>query len=565
MCGIVGIVGKSIDNEHVIEKMLEKQRHRGPDAKVFWKNEDVCFGHNRLSIIDLNSNANQPMFSNDGRYVIVFNGEIYNYKELKETISNYSFKTQSDTEVLLALYIQEGKEMLNKLNGMFSFAIWDTIKKNLFVARDRFGVKPFYYTFHNNNLYFASEIKTLFETGIERKKNKKVWANYIAFGSYGMPNETFWESIHQLPGGCFFEYCINQTEIKSVKWYDFVGNISKLQKFNDEELKIEYLRLLIDSVKLRFRSDVPVGFNISGGLDSSALLAIVNKVFPENKTIEAFSFYTSDERYDEIPWVQLMIDKTHNPLNKCLLSVDQVSDLISKISYFQDEPFGGFPTLAYSKIFEEARNKGILVLLDGQGMDEAWAGYDYYQNNTGFTIQGTKSSPVHPEILSEEFKNYCEKEEYEKPFDNELQNLQYRDLFYTKIPRALRFNDRISMMHSTELREPFLDYRLVELAFAQTKEMKIKEGKSKWMLREIVKDLLGNEVAFAPKRPLQTPQREWIAAELRKYMNDKINEFAKNEFVQHDKIIRLWDEYQKGNQENSFYIWQWINLNEILK
>ena len=564
MCGIVGIIGSVPNGNQSLDTMLYAQRHRGPDATHKWISENVFLGHNRLSIIDLSSVADQPMISSDGRFVVVFNGEIYNYLELKEQLIDYPFKTSSDTEVLLALFQDRGKEMLNDLNGMFSFAIWDTKEQKMFAARDRFGVKPFYYSLLDNNLFFASEIKTLFAAGVEKVKNRKVWANYLSFGTYGLPNETFWGTVYQLPGGHYFEYDLNsQKKVEPVKWYDFVKNIRNTPQFAEEDLKAKYLELLKDSIRLRFRADVPVGFNISGGLDSSALLALVNQEFPNNKTIEAFTFYTNDERYDELHWVELMLEKTKNPLNKCLLEAGAIPELITEIASLQEEPFGGFPTLAYNQIFETARAKGIIVLLDGQGMDEAWAGYDYYQTNSGFTIQGTRTSPVRPEVLTDEFKKFANKESYEKPFDNELQNLQYRDLFYTKIPRALRFNDRISMLHGTELREPFLDYRLVELAFAQSSNMKIKNGQGKWMLREIVKDLLGSEVALAPKRPLQTPQREWLANELNTYIDEKITEFSNCNFVQKEKVLALWNAYKKGDQDNSFYLWQWINLNEL--
>ncbi|MVO07706.1 asparagine synthase (glutamine-hydrolyzing) [Flavobacterium sp. TP390] len=564
MCGIAGIIGSNSNGIQQLESMLKSQAHRGPDATHIWNDGNVYLGHNRLSIIDLSSEADQPMVSSNGRYIIVFNGEIYNYLELKQQLLSYTFKTSSDTEVLLALFQQKGKDMLHDLNGMFAFVIYDKLKGEIFAARDRFGVKPFYYSFIGENLVFASEIKTLFTAGVEKVKNKKVWANYLSFGTYGLPNETFWEKVNQLPGGHYFEYSLGDEKIQPVRWYDFVGNVLKMPQLAEEELKRNYLQLLQDSIRLRFRADVAVGFNISGGLDSSVLLALVNNEFPNNNAIEAFTFYTNDYRYDELHWVELMLEKTKKPLNKCLLQVADVPQLIKKIATFQDEPFGGFPTLAYSQIFATAREKKVVVLLDGQGMDEAWAGYDYYQTKTGYTIQGTKTSPVRPEVLTEEYQAYASKEVYETPFDNDLQNLQYRDLFYTKIPRALRFNDRISMMHGTELREPFLDYRLVELAFSQKEAVKIKEGQGKWLLRELMKDLLGNEVALAPKRPLQTPQREWMASDLLEYITSKIENFSNSDLVKKDKVLSLWHEYQNGNQENSFYIWQWINLNEML-
>lgn len=559
MCGIAGIVGKLQNSKEILNKMLLKQKHRGPDATGVWSNEEVCLGHNRLSIIDLNESANQPMFSNDGRFVIVFNGEIYNYLELKKMVSDYSFKTHSDTEILLALYQKMGTEMLSLLNGMFAIVIWDNLEKKLFVARDRFGVKPFYYSIQNNVLFFASEIKTLWEAGIPKDKNNKVWANYISFGTYGMPYETFWNNIEQLPGGYFFKTTTQKIEIKPIKWYHFDEHIKNTAIYTEDELKQQYLFLLEDSIKLRFRADVPIGFNISGGLDSSLLLALVHKLFPNKADVKAYTFYSNDEKYDELPWVEKLIAQTNYPLQKCLFDKNQVTQLIQKISYYQDEPFGGFPTMAYSNLFKEARNQGNIVLLDGQGMDEAWAGYDYYHNNSGQIIQGTLSTPVRPEVFEKQFLKFSQKEIYSQPFKNKLQNLQYRDLFYTKIPRALRFNDRNSMMYGTELREPFLDYRLVELAFAQNEQLKFKNGQSKWMLREIATKLLGNQIALAPKRPLQTPQREWIAKDLLEYMEHKIQDFSKSEFVIPKKVFQIWEDYKAGNQENSFYIWQWIS------
>ena len=259
----------------------------------------------------------------------------------------------------------------------------------------------------------------------------------------------------------------------------------------------------------------------------------------------------------------LLQDKSYS-LNKELLEAQAIPKLVAKISQNQDEPYGGFPTIAYSLLFEAAQKKGIKVLLDGQGMDEAWAGYDYYHNATNNIIQGITSSPVRPEVLTRDFARLAEKEVYPEPFVSPMQNKQYRDIFYTKIPRALRFNDRISMLYGTELREPFLDYRLVALAFAQKDNVKYNQGNAKWMLRQISQELLSNQVALAPKRPLQTPQREWIANDLNKYVFDKIQQFGQLDFVDSQKVAQVWDDYCKGNQDNSFFIWQWINAIELL-
>lgn len=565
MCGIAGVVGGG--HPEIIHKMLSVQKHRGPDHTAVWIDDLIQLGHNRLSIIDLSEQANQP-FENEN-YVLVFNGEIYNYLEIKLILEKeYVFKTNSDTEVLLTAYKKWGKKCLDKLNGMFSFAIWDKKAKILFAARDRFGVKPFYYTIKNNMFYFSSEIKTLFEAGIKKEPNKKVWANYFVYGSYGLPNETFWENIHQLSGGHCLEH--SQEKFEITKWYVFEKEVKKYlnQKLSYLEVKEKYTELLKDSIKLRFRADVPVGFNISGGLDSSALLAFVNE--QEGKEhINAFTFYTNDDRYDELPWVEEMISLTNNPLQKVLLEVDELESLATKISYHQDEPFGGIPTLAYAKIFKKAREKNVLVLLDGQGMDEQWAGYDYYlKKDNQHIIQGVHKSPFKVAVLSKEFVDFAEKPIYATPFNDALLNKQFRDLFYTKIPRTLRFNDRISMAYGTELREPFLDYRLVEFAFAQPTEYKIKKGIQKKMLREIVSEYLSDAISYAPKRPLQTPQREWLGADLKEFVSRELKNIENSPYASWfdlKVLYKEWETYLKGDKQSSFHIWQWLNFSLLIE
>ena len=566
MCGIAGVISENI-TEINFDKMLLAQKHRGPDFTGKYVSNNIALGHNRLSIIDLSEEANQPFYSKDKRYILVFNGEIYNYIELKEElVKDYIFTTKSDTEVLLAAYIKWGKDCLSKLNGMFAFAIWDSEDKKLFAARDRFGVKPFYYSNNENEFYFASEIKTLFAGGISKKTEDYVWANYFKYGSYGLPNETFWKGVYQLPGGHFLEYQHHQLVIE--KWYVFEEEIKKYQKVLPfEEVKATYHKLLEDSIKLRFRADVPVGFNISGGVDSSTLLAFVNRT-QTKKNIKAYTFCTNNKDYDELPWVEEMISLTNNPLTKVLLDVKDIEQFAKELSDFQDEPFGGVPTIAYAEIFKQAQRDGVKVLLDGQGMDEQWAGYDYYLNNNGNVVQGVTKSPFRLNVLSEEFLKLAKKPYYPKPFEDNILNLQYRDLFYTKIPRALRFNDRVSMAASTELREPFLDYRLVEFAFAQPIEYKINKGIQKYLLRTLISEYLSDTISFTPKRPLQTPQREWLGNELKEFVNlqvDKINSSKYKHWFQETALKQEWGNYLNGENESSFHIWQWINTTLLLE
>jgi len=452
MCGIAGLVG-SDDYKLQLQAMLQSQKHRGPDfTGTFFDRNHVAFGHNRLAIIDLSQNANQPFKDITGRYIIVFNGEIYNYLELKKDLKrDYDFQTSSDTEVLLALFIKYGNACLNMLNGMFAFAIWDTGKKTLFAARDRFGIKPFYYSMHKRLLIFSSEIKTIHKSGVIKKANQNVWIRYFSCGSYGLPDETFWDNVSQLPAGHYLEYIDKNLSI--TKWYDFVKRVQSQPKSTDYNIAKEtYRDLLKDSIKLRFRADVPIAFNISGGLDSSALLAIANMSQKSIDKIEGFTFYTGDDNYDELPWVEQIIKRYKSPLNKVLLKSDEVPKLSNFINDIQDEPFGGVPTLAYSKLFNVASKKGIKVLLDGQGMDEQLAGYDYYMSNSKSNIQGVANSPFRANMLKSGLLMDISKQDYPQPFKTWIKNLQYRDLFYTKIPRSLRFNDRVSMAYATELR-----------------------------------------------------------------------------------------------------------------
>jgi len=564
MCGIAGIIGENA-SAISINKMLLMQKHRGPDYTGTWiDNQSIALGHNRLSIIDLTENANQPFHSECGNFVMVFNGEIYNYLELRnELLAYHNFKTNSDTEVLLVAYQRWGVNCLNKCNGMFSFAIWNKKEQELFAARDRFGVKPFHYFWDGSNFIFASEINPFWEYGIPKIPNESVWLNYFAEGSYGLPHETFWKHIEQLPGGHFLIWKNSQIQLR--KWYVFEQRILALQDHfeNSEE---EYITdLLLKATKLRFRADVPVGFNLSGGLDSSTLLALIDQQPIDKSSVEAFTFITKDERYDELKWVRGMLENKPYHLNVCSISAAEIPSMSLEMALHQSEPFGGVPTLAYAKIFEKASSMGVKVLLDGQGADEAWAGYDYYLKNSNSNIQGVTKSPFRMDVLEGDFSKEFQKNKYPKPFESDLLNLQYRDLFYTKIPRALRFNDRVSMKFGTELREPFLDFELVEYVFSRPAIFKIQNETQKWLLRKIASNFLQQDLVLAPKRPLQTPQREWLSEDLKEWVMDEVSLLGQNTWFDKNKVQNELEAFFKGYNQSSFHIWQWISAVQILK
>ncbi len=575
MCGIAGIFGESWELSQ-LEAMVHSQHHRGPDAQGLYFDPSCIagLGQNRLSIIDLSEAGKQPMHTPDGRFQLVMNGEIYNYRELRAELSDYPYKSLTDTEVVLAAYQRWGAACLDRFVGMFALLIWDRQEKSLFAARDRFGVKPLNYHLSNDGtLRIASEIKALHASGVPASFDEVTWATYFASAAYDHSERTFWKEIKALPAGHILTWQNNHIQIR--RWYDLAeASGPEFDERSAEEVRDEYCALLTDSVKLRFRSDVPVGINLSGGLDSSTLLGLVHQVQGPDSEVSAYTFVTGDENYDELPWVEQMLAKTRHPLRVCRLSAPEVPALAASVQAHQDEPFGGLPTLAYARLFEVARADGTIVLLDGQGMDEQWAGYDYYRaslnggngngsNGHSNLVQGTSTRPVRQNCLTPEFLAAAEPFEATQAFPDKLRSTQFRDATRTKIPRALRFSDRVSMRSSTELREPFLDHRLVELALRQPAERKITNGTQKYFLRQITKQLLPGNVVEAPKRPLQTPQREWLRGPLKDWANGCIEDALKafgGQWLDAASVRGTWRDYCDHDADNSFYVWQWISL-----
>ena len=573
MCGIVGIFGYGWGRNQ-LAAMIASQRHRGPDDEgCYVSNSGLAgLGHNRLSIIDLSSAGHQPMSNADGSVWVVLNGEIYNYLELRAQLNHYSYRSSTDTEVILAAYERWGTACLDKFIGMFALLLWDERRQLLFAARDRFGVKPLYYHVQpDGTLLAASEIKALFAAGVPATPDAATWAAYLALGLYDHSERTFWEGIQCLPPGHF---CLWQRgETRLTCWYDLAERVGKEEDNRPvDQVEEEYQTLLEESVRLRFRADVPVGINLSGGLDSSTLLGLVQTLQGPESDVRAFTFITGDSKYDELPWVEQMLAQTRHPLTVCRLEPDDVPALATSVQSHQDEPFGGLPTLAYARLFEQARAAGVVVLLDGQGMDEQWAGYDYYAgvaNGTApATVQGTKDRPVRPECLTPEFRALAGGSELPRPFTDALRNSQYRDARYTKIPRALRFNDRVSMRASIELRDPFLDHRLFELALRQPSDRKIVNGTRKWLLRRMTSKMLPQGVVEAPKRALQTPQREWLRGPLRTWAEEQIEQAIDawgGAWLQANGVRSTWRSYLDGASDNSFYVWQWISAGMMSK
>lgn len=567
MCGIAAFAGPGWSRSH-LDAMVRAQGHRGPNGSGVHivPGGLVGLGHNRLSIIDLSDAGAQPMSSADGRLWLSFNGEIYNYLELRQVLGGYPFRSGTDSEVILAAYERWGTACLDRFIGMFAFVIWDERQQVLFGARDRFGVKPMYYARPSaDRLLIASEIKACHAAGVPSVPDPATWATYLGAGHVDVSDATFWQGVRAIEPGHAFTW--TPREFSTWRWYDLAEAVGPDFDPRDDATVIdEYLGLLHDTIRLRFRADVPVGVALSGGLDSSILLALVREFQGEDSHVRAYTFATDDPRYDETPWVSEMLAHTRHPLTVCTTHAADVPQLAEQVWAAEDEPFGGMPTLAYARLFEQARTDGAIVVLDGQGMDEQWAGYDYYRSSREagpqLRIQGSTDSPVRGSCLVPEFLAAARPANVPQPFSDRLRNQQYRDT-RTKIPRALRFNDRISMRAGTELREPFLDHRLVELAIRQPESRKIAGDTGKWLLRRIAATRLPGRIVEAPKRPLQTPQREWLRGPLRDWASGYIDEALEGpgrDWLRPDAVRREWRTFCDGAGDNSFFVWQWISL-----
>lgn len=571
MCGI-GFVAAIRGKEEALSRIVDVQAHRGPDDRgiTITSEPSVGMAHTRLSIIDLSEAGHQPMTSIDGRYTIVFNGEIYNHIELRAELSEYLYRSRTDTEVILAAYERWGCGCLHRFIGMFAIALWDAKERRLWAARDRFGVKPFYYHLSaDGSLRIASEIKALHAAGVPAHPDPVTWAVYLKNGLYDHTDSTFWSDIRSLPPGAELTWSPSKgLEINS--WYDLsAAACAPPDEREDDEVADELLALLEESVRLRFRSDVPVGVCLSGGLDSSLLLGLIHRIQGPDSAVEAFSFHCGAPAYDETPWIERMLHATNHPWNLVRLEATKVPELAAAVQRFEDEPYGGLPTLGMARVHQRARERGVVVLLDGNGIDEAWAGYDYHMRAGDMDmnrapVQGTRNEQASlTGILRPEFAEYATAWEASRPSGDPLRDLQYRDLRFTKIPRALRFNDRVSMMYSRELREPFLDHRIVELGLRQPVSRKIRDGQGKWLVREVARRIIPSSVSAAPKRPVQTPQREWLRGPLAdwacKCVEMAIEGWGRDWLVPHAARKFMLDFIREGS-DNSFPVWQLINL-----
>lgn len=650
MCGIAGIIAFDglVPDLCSIFRMTDTVQHRGPDGSGhilvrrlnsgwnvceareehdLWNfdRKEFCaaFGHRRLSILDLSKAGLQPMPSEDGKLWIIHNGEIYNYLELKEALfsKGYRFRSETDTEVILASYREWGKECLARFNGMWAFAIIDLERGGIFCARDRMGVKPFYYYCDNKYFLFASEIKQLLSLpGIRRVPHYGVLFDYLVHGISDHGEETFHDGIRQMRGGHYLWVPMEPHDNWKpcpVKYWDLDLN-NKISGLNDGQYAERFLELFQDSIRLRLRSDVPIGSCLSGGLDSSGIVCVINRILKAQGITglqKTFSSCFNDIRFDERSYIQAVKEDT-NTENYCVFPDE--NNLIKELDHLiwhQDEPFYSASVYAQWNVFRLAREHNITVMLDGQGADEILAGYHIYFGalladllkkgriarfireiggywetdacsvsillhsvlaaliqekgrllfmkkfrvmpgwlNRDFALEGVKLSPYHA-YLSEESGMHQNKE------TGSLSRKLYEMLFHTNLPSLLRYEDRNSMAFSVEARVPFLDYRLIEFMFALPNEQKIRNGTTKYVYRNAMQAILPDRIRMRKdKMGFVTPEEIWMKNALGSFVQDAIADLPDNDEVFNKEGLKAAFAEKSGEGKTyDFMPWRWLN------
>lgn len=612
MCGIAGIINKNKQNLTTeIVSMCEIIKHRGPDGFGYYNGEKFALGHRRLSIIDLSENGKQPMKYKDNS-IITFNGEIFNYIELREELLSvgYSFQSKTDTEVILVAYQHWGKECLNHFNGMFSFAIYDIKKNIIFCARDRFGIKPFYYRQSKENFAFASEIKqfTVLENWKSIANKGKISEFLINEGIHDHTNETLFKDVYQLMGGESLEYSLSNHSHTIYKWYNLKPNINH-KNLSFDQAKKKFKELFNSSINLRLRSDVKIGSCLSGGLDSSAIVCAINKKLKKSDNTdlqETVSACFNDTKIDEREFIDEVVKNTEVNSYKVFPSFEKGFSLLDKILWHQDEPFGTTSIYAQWSVYEEARSKDITVMLDGQGADEYLAGYGLFQQirflelfdklqlfklfkslkNYREKYKNYYNNPYR-NILSRKFrfytpiwiksillkKNKVKWLKYHKNPSintdkiNTIQKLTESQLFHTSLPKLLHHQDRNSMAHSIESRPPFLDYRLIELVYSLPSDYKVNKGVTKFILRESLKELIPKKILNRyDKLGFATPQERWFNENqilMRKEIEDASN--VLKFYIDKKEILNLYDHSNHSRNKHLNLFWRIICLNHWVK
>jgi asparagine synthase (glutamine-hydrolysing) len=616
MCGITGIFhfdqDRTVDRA-LLTKMTDVIRHRGPDGEGYYIKGSIGLGHRRLSIIDLQT-GDQPMFNDNKSIVLVLNGEIYNYIELKEELKKlgHSFRTTSDTEVVIRAYEEWGIDCQERFNGMWAFALWDENKQQLLLSRDRIGEKPLNYSVTDQTLIFSSEIKSLFEFGLPKNIRLELIEIYLVMTNIPGP-DTFYKDINKLKPGHFL--IANSEGIKEFKYWDLPDIEENNMLSNKAKIYEEFSALFEDAVRIRMRCDVPYGAFLSGGLDSSSIVALMSKI--SSHPVETFTIGFPEKDFDESSLASEVAKKFHTNHHPGTVSPTNLSDaVISAISHF-DEPFGDSSAIPTWQVSHFAVNK-VKMVLTGDGGDEVLSGYRSYSgikfSSLYAKLPGSlqKSLPVAVNLFAEGmngrpryklnrvanvfetarlpfFERMANKQSYlpipliknltsnisdkiniEDYYQGKVNNLPYQDEFYKLMYLNFKYDlpddylvkvDRMSMANSLETRAPFLDHRLIEFMVKVDKKVKLQGWERKSVLRRTTGRQLPKNLLKAPKKGFGVPLREWFKDDY----NSKNFDFRKIKLICDPKTIdQIVEDNAKGKRDNGNFIWTLMMLEAYL-
>lgn len=607
MCGISGLYKfKSISvDKSEIEAMNSLIKHRGPDGSGVYTEDNIGLGSTRLAIIDLSHEADMPLFDTDGRYVIVYNGEIFNFIELRKHLMElgHRFHTNSDTEVVLNAYKEWGEECLHKFNGMWAFALWDKFEKKLFCSRDRYGIKPFYYYTDTEKFIFGSEIKQILYFDINKSVNEEIIYDFVLFNFLDHTDSTFINSVKKLPAG--HKLILRDNRINISRWYHLEENINN--SLIGEKLYDQFYQSLYDSVKIRLRSDVEVGSCLSGGLDSSSIVCLMHNILHDEGKTEIQKTYTAcydEPSLDERPYVNEIIEKTKSTKYFLYPTYDELLNDFDNLLWHQDEPIAGLSVFSQWSVFKKIHETNLKVVLDGQGADEILLGYfSFYpfylkrilQNPFGFMknyFRGVDTTQLgffkfgmnflyfnspglryaHLKNLGRKYLNsnfislFKSTEKFKQLISGSLTENRFSNLWNISLPSLLRYEDKNSMAFSVEARLPFLDHRLVELIFSIPFGELIKDGWTKNVLRESMKNILPEKVRKRKgKLAFSVPQDKWVQSLVPIMKDTFLNSEITPRFFNKQNLISMLEKrnYDEKMIFRSFCLLRWMNVFKI--
>jgi asparagine synthase (glutamine-hydrolysing) len=616
MCGITGFCdfNRKLNRED-LGKATQELKHRGPDSgdTAFFETENagIGFGHRRLSILDLSDNGRQPMYSDDKSVVIILNGEVYNFKEVRKDLINlgYSFHSDSDTEVIIKAYQQYGINVVQKFIGMFAFAIYDIKKQHIYLLRDRPGVKPLYYYYKNNCLLFASELKSLYTYPVfEKKINDKAVSLFFKY-SYIRAPFTIFQNTYKIQPGHYIKIDVGDKKVEDIKYYDILDYYNKPKlKISEEEATTEVEKLFSSAFQYRMVSDVPVGVFLSGGYDSSVVAGILQK--NNAQRIKTFTIGFTEAKYNEAPDAKKVAEYLGTDHHEYYCTPKEAQDIFPRLADIYDEPFGDQSAIPTTLVSEFAR-RHVTVSLSADGGDEIFAGYTHYEYlkqlddklnkfpvsllNASKALLNTslalvpKLEKVHKigrlsELLNNYQKNhiadiynqqydireiaqllpYSDKEiglfddigkiNNENDFINTCLALDYRS---SMVDDILVKVDRATMSVGLEGREPLLDNRIIEFVSQLPSELKYNKGDKKYLLKKIAHKYVPKELLDRPKTGFGIPKEEWLRNEMKHYLFEYINieQLAKHNLIDAKKAISVRDEFLAGNDFKGQQVW----------